>query len=383
MKKGLVKLNTVAKAKNKHQAAYEKLLENIENQKTYIKNIETGLDKAYSKIRTELQPLIKETNELLREYLLRLDTLADEIGVGKLNMEWFVSYMVDELYELLDVNGYQDKEVAKLYEKYTGSSIADLADSEENREAASLFSEMFGFEVDINEVLEKGESQYIADHQHEILKNLHKKLHAEENETDPHDAAKKKSSKQLAEEKKIKQENELLASDARAIYMRLMKKMHPDLERDEAKKKIKTEITKKVTEAYKNNDFFSLLKLQIEHLEEGDNDAEHLADDMLKRYNKILKRQLEEMKARISKSLYSNGTVIEDFFDKNGKFSTQKFNAQRNDSIKQISFLKEDLKVSFKKSKTWFKEQIKNIKEEQNARMMDEMFQDLFSDMPF
>lgn len=339
MKKGLVKLNTVSKAKNKHQAAYEKLLENIENQKTYSKNIETGLDKAYSKIETELQPLIKETDKLLREYLFRLDTLADEIGVGKLNMEWFVAYMADELYELLEVNGYEDKDVVKLYEKYVGSSVADLADSDESRETMSLLSEMLGFEVDMKEVMEKGESQYIADHQDEILKNLHEKLHAEENETDPHDASKKKSSKQLAEEKKIKQENKLLASDARAIYMRLMKKMHPDLERDEAKKKIKTEVTKKVTEAYKNKDFFSLLKLQIEHLEEGDNDAEHLADDMLKRYNKILKRQLEEMKVRISEALYSNGSVIEDFFDKNGKFSTQKFNAQHNDSIKQIAFL--------------------------------------------
>jgi len=372
MSKALVKSEQQSEntPKSKAKIAFEKLLIDIEKRRNEKESLEKNLQLLQGRIATELHPLQTHDSALVRKYLIRLDQLAEEIGVGKFNNEWFESYMTDSLRALLEDVGFEDEEILSLLTKYSGNTIDDIIEEEDNQELAKAVSDLMGFDVDLKELLLKGEKKFMEDNQEKIAQNLNDKASLGENQETP-------------TEKVTDRNDSLLKKDARNVYMQLVKKLHPDLETDESEKAKRTEIVKEVTDAYQKNDFFTLLKLYVEHLGEGELESEKLAEEMLKGYTKLLKKQLAGIKEWIEEIKYFEGDLIEDFFDKNLKFSPQKFSAHKKRLEKGIKVREAELQASAKRPKTWFKEQIKLIKQEVQETMMEEMFFNMFGDMRF
>jgi hypothetical protein len=369
--------NTVNQSKT--HAKYQNLLSEIERKQQYNANIRDGLHKTQAKINEELSPLEKEIHQLNRTYIIRLDELSTQIGLGKFNREWFDEYMGDELDMLLDFFGHQDKVLSKLYEKYLGVTPKEIAADDDIQETIKSLSDLFGFKVDIDEFLQKGERNYFEEYKHKIIVDP---------EDDNNPFAKMGNDETNDKKKKGKNPNPAeedvnLAKDARNIYMRLVKKFHPDLENDAVLRDQKTEIIKKVTTAYQEKDFFSLLKLQITYLDDNETEAVKIADDMLKSYNKILQKQLDEINRRLNEMRAISGNLIEDFIDKNGKFSAQKFTARKRAIDKSIAQLKLILDDSKKRPKGWFKDQIGFIKETTQQKMMENIFDSMFNDFDY
>jgi hypothetical protein len=363
-----------AAPKSKIYAKYEKLLAEIEKQKQFKINMTEGLQKAYNKVEHELLPLEHESQLLMRDFLIRIDELATQIGVGKHNEEYLVNYMGNELDSLLDIFGHQDTVLSNLHEKYTGASLDELAADEDAVGLAKSISELIGVEVDVKEMLKKGQEAYFEEFREKFAEQINSKRQ------DFFDTMGDEIPKKKTGTKKQIDETAEIAKDARSIYMRLIKKFHPDLEQDLKVKEHKTEIVKQVTKAYQENDFFALLKLQLTYIDDNETDAAAGADNMLKRYIKLLQNQLDELNRSIHQTHYSNGTTVADFLDKYGKFSTQKFSAQRRRAEKQTSMFKTVLADSKKRPKGWFKEQIAMMKDMVMQNMMDDMFGDMFSD---
>ena len=349
-----------ATTKSKLQARYEKLLKDIEENQSLQQNLEQGLRTAVPRIQSEMRPLISERDELLRNRLLRLEELADELGLGKYNREWFEGYMADQASELLNKNGYGDEVLKGLFEKYAGEPL--LPDEDDLAPMAQQFKQEFGIDIDLREMVDKGVDNFMREHSEEIQKKMFEKREAEEAEDlknfDP-DA-----------QKKINKQQQALLHDAKAIYLRLVKKYHPDRETDEAAKVLKTALIQRATKAYQENDFLALLKLQIEYLEEEEADASFLAEDMLRRYNKILQKQLNEIKEEIDFLKYSSMGLFEDFFDKNNAFSERKFKNFKKKLREEITMIQADLNDSRKRKKGWFKDWIAEIKAYQQDAMM-------------
>jgi len=364
MKKDLVAKKQVS-TKSKLQKRYEKLLQDIEDNQAARKNLEEGMKMVVPRIQGEIRPLMSERDALMRKRLLRLDELADELGIGKYNQEWFDEYMIEQTGELMNRVGFGDEELKNVFEKYAGESI--LPDEETMAPMAQRFRDEFGIDVDLKEMMDMGVDNFLNEHDEEIRKKMFEKQEAEDaeemNNFDP--SAKKKVSKQ----------QQALMQDAKAIYLRLVKKNHPDREPDEAAKAQKTELIQRVTNAYQENDFLTLLKLQIEYLEEEETDASFLAEDMLKRYNKILQKQLNEIKQEIDYLKYSSMGMYEDFFGVGDKFSERKFKNFKKKLRGEIELIQEDLNDSNKRKKGWFKDRIKAIKAYQQEMMQNNFFQ--------
>lgn len=358
--------------RSKTYIKYEKLLADIEKKKQFKLNLQEGLRKAYAKIETELAPMDHELQLLLRDFLIRLDELATEFGVGKLNKEYLQSYMTNELQQLLNTFGHQDTVLSALFQKYADVSMDDLANDEDLTEAAKAMGAMLGVEIDVKELLEKGQEEFLEAYKEKFIE------HINNNPKDFTDSESTGSSPKSAAGKKAADETDRIAKDARSIYMRLIKKFHPDLETDEEARSHKTEIIKQVTNAYQENDFLALLKLQITYIDDNETDAASVADDMLKRYVKLLGKQLEELNASIHETHFTSGTAIADFIDKNGKFSAQKFAASRRQIEKQVEILKSTLANSKKRPKGWFKDQLMMAKDVVMENMMQDMFADMF-----
>jgi hypothetical protein len=354
--------------KSKTYNRYEKLIADIEQKQQFKQNLQDGLQKAAAKLNAELSPLMEERQLILRSYIMRLDELANDIVLSKQNSQWFESYMRDELQMLLDFFGHQDEVLSKLFKKYTDLPVSDIAEDEDLQNLIRSMSDAFGFEVDAKELLEKGEKEYMDTHRDEILDHMRQNQNFSDTDEDE-----PKTTKQKAKGPASNQDVQL-AKDARSIYMRLVKKFHPDLETDPTIINQKNEIIKLVTKAYQENDFFALLKLQITHIDDNEKDAELITDDMIKRFNKILQRQLNEIDKWIREMHFASGAMIGDFIDKNGKFSPQKFSTRRNRIVKENKELKAIVDDSKRRPKGWFKEQMEMIKDSALDEMMADMF---------
>lgn len=162
---------------------------------------------------------------------------------------------------------------------------------------------------------------------------------------------------------KVSKQNQLIAQDAKAIYVRLVKKFHPDLEQNETFKIEKTALVQEITKAYKEKDFLKLLSLQIEHIDEKENEGQILADDMLKRYNKTLTKQLNQIKAEIELIKQSSHGLLENFFDRNNKFSEKQFRTIKKQLKFEIDSVEQDTRNSYRYDKDWFKEWLREMKD--------------------
>lgn len=100
------------------------------------------------------------------------------------------------------------------------------------------------------------------------------------------------------------------------IYAELSKTFQPDLEQDEARRAIKEERMKQLTEAFQNNDLAALLSMKVLCLEEslGANHAEQ-PDHILEEYNNVLKEQLEELEKELYIAIYMIPDLPEELCD--------------------------------------------------------------------
>ena len=99
-------------------------------------------------------------------------------------------------------------------------------------------------------------------------------------------------------ENKVRQELQNMTKATRALYMRLMKLLHPDRATSDDARSRNTELTQRVTAAYQGGDFFELLRLHHEHLT-GEQALDAVADEELKYYNKALLDQIRELNERL------------------------------------------------------------------------------------
>jgi hypothetical protein len=360
MKYGLVHKKNVT-AKSRLLARYEQLLKDIGVNQALQQTLEQGLQMAVPRIQREMKPLLAERDTLFRSRLLRLDALADELGVGKYDREWFEGYMAEQAKDLLNRNGYGDGLLKELFEKYAGEPL--LSDQKNLAPMARQLKEEFGDDIDLNELVEKGIDHFMREHSTEIQKKRLEKQEADETDD-------LKNFDPSAAQQKINKQQQALLQDAKAIYLRLVKKYHPDRETDEAAKIQKTVLIQRVTKAYQEKDFLALLKLQIEYVEEEEADASLLAEDMLKRYNTILQKQLNEIRREIDYLKYSSLGLFEDFFDQNNAFSERKFRDFKKKLRAEILMIQADLNDSRKYPKVWFKDWVKGIKAYQQDTLL-------------
>ncbi|SOE23074.1 hypothetical protein SAMN06298216_3465 [Spirosomataceae bacterium TFI 002] len=317
--KSELKTTSIDVKKSPSQQQYETLVHNIAESQAEKENLKNVLRKLAPRIQKELLPLIRKRTSSIRSRLIRLDTLADEIGVSKENAAYFEQFMIAKVIEFLQDKDFKDDDLVEIYKKYKGESPApDLEDK----------------------LFERQEK----DHQQDA---------------DTFEPYESKDYDFQKAHKDTKQEK-VLTQDSKAVYMRLMKKFHPDLEQDELLKVEKTAIVQKITKAYKDKDFFKLLDLQFQYL---DNDAQALGDELLKQYNNMLAKQLAGIKQEIEVIKLNSKDIFEDFFDHNTIFSERRFRASKKNLKIEIDSIEADTRESFKNDKGWFKAWVREIRD--------------------
>ena len=284
--KALIITQKSEKDLSKLQKQFNANVKKINELKQRLKDDGEQLRKIVTRIQSDIIPTEHKHFEKITELVFVFDKHHDDPFFKKKEKAKIADFIINKSHELIETTGNEDLKV--LYEKYAKESFDEMDAEAENATAEmmkNMMSSMFG--VDFEEDADVSDPQKMQEY-------MERKMEEKQAEAQAKKATKKKSDKQIEKEEKIKEEAKNISRAARSIYTDLVKAFHPDRERDETERVRKTEIMKKVTQAYEDDDLFELLRLKIE-LQGADIDSLTMADEQLKYYNKILKEQVREL----------------------------------------------------------------------------------------
>ena len=278
---------------SKAQKEFNRLTKRIAKLEKEVVAFREAATSLRQRVQSEYRPLQAEHNRQRAALVRVLDHAHGTYKLTKGEKNKIESMLLDGCYDLLE-RGHP--ELQPIFDKY-----ADPMTEEEEKQAdqatadlmKTLFAQRFGIEFDADadvstpEKLQAYVAQKMAEQEAEYAEQTRQQQERQ--------ATRKKSPKQQAAEEKKQAEEKSSTKAVRAMYLELVKALHPDREPNPAEKTRKTELLKQVTTAYEANELLTLLRLQLElnHLDQ--NHLENLAEDQLRHYNKLLKQQAQEL----------------------------------------------------------------------------------------
>jgi hypothetical protein len=320
---------------SKLQQEFNQKVEQIEQLKQEIVARRASMDQAQKRIEKELRPIIGqqlekrvELAQLLDEaFALPLFSFREKEKLALLIVE--ITYDLIQNYERRDMVALHDKYAEIPYAERTAQNFDlddDMAENipEEAPDLADDFEDLDDFER-IQAQLDKEEQQREQEKQHRQKS--------------------RKTKAQQEKEAKAKAELNNISKASRRVYTDLAKQLHPDKERDETKRAWKEEAMKKVTQAYHNDDFFELLRLQMEFLQEQGQALDKLPDAQLQYYVKLLTDQVAELQAELNSFIFGPDAVFYDRFCGTPKQMNQKFKQAREGLSQELERLKQNIRI--------------------------------------
>lgn len=322
------KLHKLQQQFNKKVKRIAKLKEDLAQRKQIISQIQ-------KRVHDELQPLLDELTEQRVALVHLLDKAYPLPFFRKREKERLVLFIEDITFDLIDRHGRHD--LKEIHDKYADLSFEDslaLAEEDAREMTEQLFWDVFGIEVDMDEP----DFDSIED-------QLNQKARELEEEKQSRQSARKKTKAQLAKEEKAKAELTNISKASRRVYTTLAKLLHPDAEQDEQARTWKEEATKRVTHAYHEDDFFELLRLQMEFMQHEGQHLDSLPEDQLTFYNKLLNEQVRELEGELDMFSFSPEGSLYFRYGGSPKQMDQKFNHEKNEIILDIEFMKQEVET--------------------------------------
>jgi hypothetical protein len=194
-------------------------------------------------------------------------------------------------------------------------------------------------------------------------------------ETKGKQAEKAPTQKQIA----AKEMEDMKSKGLSEIYKRLVKVIHPDLERDPAKQAVKEDWMKKLTVAYESNDLKAMLTIEAFWMNDLGDVADRVSEDKLKAYIQIFKDQLKDLKSEIENTYINPRYRLLMFFSQYGPVTTDRKFRTVLYTLQNIEDDTHDTLHHLESSEAKRKKLIKAMIREQIEEMEGEMdFDDLF-----
>ncbi|GAB3193904.1 hypothetical protein ABID22_000405 [Pontibacter aydingkolensis] len=317
---------------SKLQQEFNAKTEQIGQLKQEITTRQESINQAQKRIEKELRPIIEQQLEKRVDLAHLLDE-AFSLPIFSIREKLKLSALIENItFDL--ISNYERRDMINLHDKYAEVPYAerDLYISEESDE--SIINDVPTVEGNFDDL--------------DDFERIQAQLDREEEQREQEKQNRQKSRKtkaQLAKEAQAKAELSNISKASRRVYTELAKQLHPDKERDETKRAWKEEAMKRVTQAYHHDDFFELLRLQMEFMQEQGQALDQLADEQLAYYVQILTDQVNELKAELQDMLTGPNAGFYSRFGGTPKQMNQKFKAAKEDLLKELEQLKLNLKT--------------------------------------
>ncbi|WP_066509712.1 hypothetical protein [Rufibacter sp. DG15C] len=253
------------------QQAFNQYVARINFLKEQLAQQRAALSQAKVRVQKEVQPLITQLVEKRRAFVHLLDR-AYHLEFFQKQEKEKIAFLIQKLaYDLIDTYGADD--LKDLYAQYVPHEAEKEKDEEIDPEAP--------------EEAPEDQEDYEA---WEAQQQQHREAQQK---------ARQKAKKQKEKASELKMELSSLTKASRKIYTTLVKLLHPDRELDPDIRLWKEEAMKRVTIAYNQDDFFELLRLQMEFLHLEEEHLDQVPEDQLTYYLKLLTDQIQELEREL------------------------------------------------------------------------------------
>jgi chemotaxis protein histidine kinase CheA len=323
-----------ASALSKEQKRFNTYITKVKTLKTKVEDMKVLNRELYQIGEDKIKPLLTREADAFRTLVLAIDR-SSFWGDLSANKRKKLRQIVLELVEpLISEHGMDD--LIPIYDKNAdkGEDYAEMARQQEEMEKAmtkKMMEMMFGLEVEDEDLKDPGTFQ-------EKMQEKFEQKQAEETERE---ANRKKTAKQQAKEERENEAERKLTQSSKQIYLQLAKAFHPDTAENEEEEKRRTEILQEVNAAYEANDLMKLLEMQITLMEGKEEQLSKMGDDKLSPYNKILKRQIDELEMQLQQlNPQFNGHPYASIYHTHKGSQTRKINlviSEYKDTISQLT----------------------------------------------
>lgn len=278
----------------REKATFDRLRRKIEGLQHKIQETEKQYEQALQLYHSHLAPKEKQIIDLITQFIVKVREITrDPKALNKRERAALKDLLQDDLDILTSMVFPTDlhDEVKSLYKELHNESVEKSLQD--------------GFSDLKNQLCEEGITQEedwadldFGNSWQDIFKNLGQTIFEKNLHEDQHSNSsppKPKTKKELLKEEKARQIEEWKNKGIGAIYKRLAKVLHPDLEQDAEKRIEKDLLMKRLTIAYEQRDLLVLLELESKWLDHLGKDSETSTQEKLTVYNSLLKDQIQDL----------------------------------------------------------------------------------------
>jgi hypothetical protein len=289
--------STPGRPLGKEERAYNRALARLQALNRALDEEKRRLDQLLIFQAAEIRPRTERAVALRVDLVRALAPFLDDRRLTKAQRRVLRRILIDQLDDALPNLETPDADLQTLFERLHDISYARAVQEdleEANAGMAAIFDEL-GLDVDVPELRADMTEEEAAAAAAQMADNLRR---AEEARGAATEKPRRGKARAAAEERARR--HELLRKDSlRGVYRRLVKELHPDLERDPTEGEKKSRGMQEITAAYARGDLHALLQLELEWLGGPGGDATGPGRDRLQAYTELLKQQAVELSQEI------------------------------------------------------------------------------------
>jgi hypothetical protein len=328
---GLVIQPGEAATLTKEQQEFNFLLNRMQKAELKLEEERALLDTLLAECISKVYPLHKQVMLIDFQVVVELHKYFQHTPLSALRKKAF-SDLLKDMIELIinSPNGLSKEQLATLEEINDTILTAFQKKRSKKQEALNKEEEFINLQITLeNELYSKGFNIDLSDlkidmspeeinrHIEEKLRNYIPKGHGASKDG-------KKTKKQLAQEEKQREIEELKGKSLSVMYKTLVKILHPDLEQDPEKKIQKEHWMKMLTVAYEKKDLKSLLEIELEWAKGETTNIQSITAEKLALYNEMLLQQAQELEKQVLTVGNENKYELLSYFT-NGTYHMQRW----------------------------------------------------------
>ena len=301
----LVAIPTPVAGQSKAQRAFNRLVEQIGQQREALALWQQYELRYHQRLATELQPLQARLHEARRALLTLMDELLcapdAKPRLTKAQRRKLAAW-IPELAGMLLADG-PDAGIEAIFDRHADVAHADLRQAE-LAEAEAMFGHLLG-----EDLIEGHQAQSLDELMQHAARNMADRAaaqqaaqaHAQAQAAQPSQASPQSPRGRQAEAARQRRDDaaQQASQSVREVFRKLASLLHPDRETDAAERARKTLLMQQANQAYQADDLLTLLTLQ---LQTEQIDGQHLAglpDARLNHYNQVLREQLRVLQQEV------------------------------------------------------------------------------------
>ena len=286
---------TAERPLSKEERAFNRAVAKVQTLRVRFEEEKHRLDRALVFHAAEIRPRAERATVLRTALVRRLAPFLDDRRLKPAQKKTLRAILVEQVDEVFQVVASPEADLQALFERLHGIGYAEAlqGEIEDARSGMAAILEEMGVDLEVPELRPDMSDEDIASVAAQLAEGMRR---AEDQQTE-RAASQPKTKRELREDERIRRFEQLLKDNIGAVYKRLAKVLHPDLEMDPFEREKKSRVMQEVTAAYACGDLHALLRLELQWIEGVGLDAARLGAEKLHAYTELLKQQASELEA--------------------------------------------------------------------------------------